>query len=113
MSAVDRLYAKGVGMHSTSRLAYRLTGEHRQFAAELAVDDLAGRRGSVQFRVYLAGANGKWTRAFETDVIRGGQSPVPIFVDVTDAQAIALIVDFADYGDQLDYANWLSARLVK
>jgi len=107
------VYEKGIGMHSTSRLAYRLSGDYRQFAAELAIDDLAGKRGSVRFRVYLAGADGKWTRAFESDIIRGGQPPVPVSVDVTGSLAIALIVDFADYGDQLDYANWLNARLVR
>lgn len=104
---------KGIGMHSSSRLAYRLGGDDRQFAAELAIDDLAGGRGSVRFRVYLADANGKWTRAFESDIIRGGQPPQPISVEVSGSQAIALIVGFADYGDTLDYANWLNARLVR
>lgn len=107
------LYAKGIGMHSTSRLAYRLGGEYRQFASELAIDELAGQRGSVQFRVYLADANGKWTRAYQSDIIRGGRPPVPVSVDVSEAIALALIVEFADYGDQLDYANWLNARLVR
>lgn len=107
------LYEKGIGMHSTSRLAYRLSGDDRQFAAELAVDDLAKDRGSVRFRIYVAGPDGKWARALESDIIRGSQPPVPVSVDVADKLAIALIVEFADYGDQLDYANWLNARLVR
>jgi hypothetical protein len=38
---------------------------------------------------------------------------LPISVDVSQAQALALIVDFADRGDVLDRAAWLDARLTK
>lgn len=107
------LYAKGLGMHSASRVAYRLDGRFRRLQAELALDDSAGLGGNVIFRVFLADAADEWKRAYESPVVRGGDPAVPIAVDVSQAEALALIVDFADRGDVLDRAAWLDARLIK
>ena len=106
-----RIWTKGLGMHSTSRLAYSLNGEAKRFEAEVALDDHAGRRGSVVFRVFLLDANG-WRTAFESPVVRGGDKPLVVSVALADARGLALIVDFADWGDQMDHANWLNARLI-
>jgi hypothetical protein len=67
--------------------------------------------GSVVFRVLLPGADGGWTTVYRSPTIRGGSAITPISVDVGKARRMALIVDFADRGDVLDYANWLNARL--
>lgn len=109
------VYAKGLGMHTTSRLAYDLGGSYRRFQAEIALDDHAGLGGSVVFRVFLADSNAKWNRvpAYESPVVRGSEKPIPISIDVSGVPRIALIVDFAERGDALDYANWLNARLIK
>jgi hypothetical protein len=45
-------------------------------------------------------------------VVRGGDAPTHISVELGDATAIALLVDFADRGDERDLANWLNPRLV-
>ena len=42
-----RLYAKGIGMHSASRLTYRLDGLYKRFEADLALDDQTAGGGSV------------------------------------------------------------------
>jgi len=109
------VYAKGLGMHTTSRLAYDLGEEYRRFQAEIALDDHAGVGGSVVFRVFLAEANGTWNRepAYASPIVRGSDKPIPISVDVAGATRMALIVEFAERGDTLDYANWLNARLIK
>jgi len=106
----SRLFLKGVGMHSRARLAFPLEGRFQRFEAMLAIDRQAGRFGSAQYRVYL-NQEGKWSAAYQSPVVRGGQPPLPISIDVKDAAAMLLIVDFADRGDELDYANWLNARL--
>jgi alpha-galactosidase len=85
---------------------------YRHFVAEIALDDTAGQRGSVIFRVFVA-REGQWREALTSGVLRGGDPPQPISVDIAGAQAITLIVDYADQGDELDHANWLDARLVK
>jgi hypothetical protein len=112
----DAVFLKGLGMHTTSRLAYDVAG-FRKFEAELALDATAGRGGSVIYKVLLQGAAGgeatAWTPAYESPVIRGHQPPVAISIDLKGASRLALIVEFADRGDELDHANWLNARLVK
>jgi len=103
---------KGVGMHTTSRLAYDVAG-FRKFEAEIALDASAAHLGSVVFKVLLLDGDGSWTPAYESDVVRGGDAPVPISVELKGAGRMALIVEFADRGDELDHANWLQARLLK
>jgi hypothetical protein len=106
-----QVFVKGLGMHSASRIAYRLDGKAARFRAQLAVDDAAGRDGSVIFRVYTAGADGQFQPAYESRVIRGGEPPTPISVNIAAAKAIALIVEHADRGDMQDYADWIDARV--
>lgn len=109
-------YVKGLGMHSASRAAYNLSKEFRWFEAEVAIDDRAGMKGSVVFRVYLdrapRGQPSQWSLGYESPVVRGGTAPLPIRVDLTGAVRLALVVDFGDRGDECDYANWLHARLI-
>jgi len=103
-----QLYLKGVGLHSTARLSWDLDQPWRRFEADLALDDSAGKRGSVVFRVFTDGKE-----AYASPVVRGGEPPQPISVDVSGAKRLSLIVDFADRGDELDHADWLNARLVR
>jgi len=106
------LAMKGIGMHSSSRLAYDLPETARELHGELAIDQRAGQGGSVVFRVYLEEGEGKWNKAFESGIVRGGQRPVAMRVELKNAVRVALIVDFADRADQWDHANWLNLRLV-
>lgn len=110
-----RVVAKGLGVHTASRLSFDLTAaetekKFERFVASIAVDDAAGRRGSVIFRVYLR-SDDKWQLAFESPVVRGGESALPVEVALGEATHLALLTDYADRGDELDYANWLEARL--
>jgi hypothetical protein len=107
-----KLYNKGIGLPSASRLTYALDKPYRRLEAELALDDAAEMKGSVICRVYL-NVDGAWKPAFESEVVRGGEPAVPISVDLKGATAITLIVDYADRGDEQDLANWLNARLVE
>jgi len=103
-----QLYLKGVGMHSTGRLTWDLEQSWRRFEAEVALDDSAGKRGSVVFRIFTDGKE-----VYASPVVRGGEPPLPISVDLRGAKRLSLIVDFADRGDELDHADWLDARLVR
>lgn len=106
------LYAKGLGMHSAARVMYVLPKGVRRLQAELAIDAAAGERGSVVFRVFT-NTGQEWRPAFTSEVVRGGDPPTPISVDLEGVKAITLMVDYADRGDTQDHANWLDARLVK
>ena len=108
LSAGGRTYLKGIGMHSASRLTYLTEGRYARFDALLAVDDAAAGQGSVRFRVFVDG-NPKFT----SDTLRGGDPPLPISIDISNANRIDLVVDFADRADQWDHADWLDARFVR
>lgn len=112
LRAAGGVYEKGLGTHSTSRLAYQLDGTYSRFEAELAIDQQAGRGGSVVYRVIVNRGTG-WQTAYESPVIRGGDPPLPVSFDLQGVRLLALIVDFADRGDQQDYADWLAARVIK
>jgi hypothetical protein len=108
-----RLFAKGLGMHSPSRITYDLDRPYRRFEAELAIDEEAADRGSVVFRVLVDDGRGAWSERATSEVIRGGAAPVPISVDLSGAKRLSLLVDYADRADELDHADWLNARLVR
>lgn len=103
-----RLYLKGLGMHTAARLTYALGRQYTRFQAELAVDDSTAGGGSVRYRVFVDGR-----RKYTSETVRGGAQPVPVAVDLTDAQRLDLFVDYAERADELDHANWLNARLIK
>ncbi|MEX2309286.1 MAG: NPCBM/NEW2 domain-containing protein [Pirellulales bacterium] len=108
----SKRYLKGISMHSAGRLTYRLDDAYQRFDAAVAVDDSAGGRGSVTFGVYVL-RDGQWQEAFTSGVVRGGEGPRQVSVDVSGAQGLTLTVDYADRGDEMDRADWLDARLVK
>jgi hypothetical protein len=107
------VYAKGLGMHSPARITYDLDQPYRHFQADVAVDREAQQRGSVVFRVFTDDGAGAWQERAASEVLRGGEPPQPISVDLGGAKKISLLVDFADHGDELDHADWLNARLVR
>lgn len=109
------VYSKGLGMHATSRAVYDVAGKYSRFHAEIVLDDQAGRRGSVIYRVFVerpAGQARKWSLAYTSPIVRGGDQPRSVSADLSDATRIALAVEAADGGDTLDHANWLHARLI-
>lgn len=106
LRAGGQLYPKGLGTASRSKIIYPLDQPFSRFEAALAIDDSTGGRGSVIFRVLLDGK-----LVYTSPTIRGGQKPVPISIDTTDAKQLELEVDYATQADQLDHADWLDARL--
>jgi hypothetical protein len=102
-----RLYVKGLGMHSAARLTYAIDRPYQRFEAELGIDDVTDRRGSVTFRVFVDGE-----QKYQSPNIRGGEPPVRAAVDLSGGRQLSLVVDYGEWGDQRDLANWLNARLV-
>jgi hypothetical protein len=86
----------------------REAGTTTRFEAEVGIDDSTGGRGSVQFRVLVDGRE-----KFASPIVRGGDAPLSVSVDVTGGEKLELVVDHADRGDVLDHADWLNARLVE
>lgn len=106
LRAGGKSFLKGIAMPSTSRLAFPLDGSTARFRAEIAVDDAAGLRGSVTFRVFVDAEE-----RYRSEIVRGGDAPTPVNVDIAGGKQLSLVVDFAEYGDEQDHALWLNARL--
>jgi hypothetical protein len=110
----EKRWHKGLAMHSASRITFPLdpNDRWRRFEASVAIDDTARERGSVTFGVVVL-REGRWQSAFTSGIVRGGDAPADISIDVSGATGLTLTVDYADRGDELDHADWLDARLVK
>ncbi len=106
------LYEKGIGMHSLASLTYQFEEPYQRFDATLGIDDSAGNRGSVVFRLYVDDGSGKWQLRYQSDIIRGGDGTTPISIDLSGIRGLSLMVDYAERGDEMDRANWLDARLL-
>lgn len=100
-------YLKGLGVHSAAVLKYDLAGRYNWCEAELALDDSTGARGCVVFRILVDGR-----LLYKSEPISGGDPPVSIRLDMTQAQELELVVDYGPWGDEMDRANWLDARLI-
>ena len=108
----EQLFDKGLGMHSVASLTYRLDKPYERLEASVGIDDSTNGRGSVVYRVYIDDGSGKWQQRYQSEIVRGGDPPIPISVDIAGAKNLSLIVDAADRGDEQDHANWLDARLI-
>jgi hypothetical protein len=113
LRASGKLFQKGLGMHSASRLTYHLDREYDRLEAQLAIDDATAGFGSVVFRIFVDDDDGHWQPRYTSPVIRGGDPPLPISIELGGSKRISLLVEFADRGDEMDDADWLDARLVR
>lgn len=104
-------YRKCLAMHTAARTVYQVPTGATHFAAEVAIDDSSGQQGSAIFRVYRV-TDARPELSYESVVIRGSDSPQPVKVAVEGATVLILVVDFADFGDELDNCLWLDARWV-
>ncbi len=97
----------GIGTHAESRFTVDLKGGAERFLALAGVDAEVGKRGSVRFQVYLDGK-----LALTTRVLRGGEKPLLVDVDLRGAGRMDLAV--TDGGDGIDYdhADWGGALLL-
>lgn len=105
-----RVVEKGVGMPSKSRLLFVVPPKFPRFRASLAIDALAGPGGSVRGRVFLVSPEEAPRELWTSEIIRGNDAPVELDLHCQPGRAILLVIESADRGDQLDYANWLDAR---
>jgi len=104
-----RTYARGVGVHSYTRLAYPLGGGYARFEALAGLDaDAAGRTSKAALRVLVDGE-----KVFEAVLARGDE-PARIALNLAGKKELVLVADFGPDGDDRgDAVNWVDARLVK
>ncbi|HLU46454.1 MAG TPA: NPCBM/NEW2 domain-containing protein [Planctomycetota bacterium] len=103
-----RTYYRGLGVRSRTTLEYALDGQYRAFAATIGIDDAAGDKGGVTFRV---SADGK--SLYEKD-LRAGAPPEVVSLPLEGVDVLSLEVDYGPDGSDLgDHAVWGAARLTR
>lgn len=104
-------------MHSPAQAAYRADGQPARLLATVEIlksppsGSSVAPAGSAQCQV-LVGRNGQLASLWQSEVIRIGQAPVMVDVDVSNAQLIVLLVDQADTGTLGDHVLWRDVRVV-
>lgn len=105
------VFAKGLGMHSRTRVTYALAEPFRRFEALVGLDEITGRRGSVRLRVHVNREPVDLGRAGEELTFKRGA--MHLSVPLKGARELTLEVDFGENGDVEDHVNWADAMLVR
>lgn len=99
-------YAKGLGVHAPAELGFDLGGRCSAFAADVGIDAEVGAHGAASFQVWSDA-----TLIYDSGVLTGGMPALPVYLDITGASELRLVVVPA--GDTTDYAHadWAGARV--
>lgn len=93
-------YAKGLGTHAQSEVAYYTGKACAKVTADAGVDDEEAANGSVSFEVW-----GDGTKVASTGVLTTGVPAQPLTADVTGAEVIRLVVTDGITSGQGDWAD--------
>lgn len=104
----DKLYKKGLAVHSRAALTYELDGRYETFKTTVGFDDAAGGRGRVVCRVL-----GDGKALFAEKALRGDKDPVAVSVAVAGVKQLRLEVDFGEAEDTGDRVIWAEARVFR
>jgi hypothetical protein len=104
-----REYSIGLGMHSRSIATYAIPANAGQFLATIGIDDDARGEGKAVFVVQLDG------KTVSTSPPLTGKDPAVQVgpIPLAGHKRLTLIVEFGQYGDILDYADWCDAMFVE
>lgn len=101
------VFPHGLGTHSPGVIALNLRGGARRLRATVGIDDEAGPgRGSAEFQVLGDGNRPLW----RSGVMRQGQPPRAVDVDLAGVQRVILRVTTGGDGYEFDHADWADAR---
>lgn len=101
-----------LGMHAPATARFAVPVPGGRFEGRVGIDDTAGSGGSVVVRVRTVTDAGPGDDAFVSPVLRGGDRPLDVRVDLGSATMIELVVEPADGGAVLDRVLWLDPRVV-
>ncbi|MFF5919704.1 sigma-70 family RNA polymerase sigma factor [Streptomyces flavochromogenes] len=101
-------YAHGVSVHAPSSLLIDLNRQCTRYDAIVGVDDLSALLGvgGVRFSVY-----GDEERLWRSDVVRAGDPPVPVHVDISGRRTIRLVVEEHTPFGRAAVADWAQSAI--
>ncbi|MGC9669045.1 NPCBM/NEW2 domain-containing protein [Planosporangium sp. 12N6] len=100
------VYAKGLGVHAPSTVAYFAGARCTTVTAFVGVDDEKQTNGSVTFEVWADGRKVADSGLLTTDL-----AAVPLSADVTGATVVRLVVTDGGDGINSDHADWADAKI--
>ncbi|MCN9240342.1 NPCBM/NEW2 domain-containing protein [Streptomyces sp. RY43-2] len=100
------VYAKGLGVHAESDVAFYTGGLCSTVSARVGVDDEKGGAGTVAFEIRADD-----TKAAATGVLTNAMPAQQLTADVTGAQVVHLVVTDGGDGIDSDHADWADAKL--
>ena len=101
-----KVFKKGIGVHSNSKIKYMIDGKYKTFTSYIGLDDVTGDKGSVVFQIW-----GDGTRLYDSGVMTGATAAKKISVDVSGKKELWLVVNDANDGRAYDHADWADAKL--
>jgi len=107
ITMAEKVYAHGIGLHSAAVMCVDLKGKGQKFSSYVGVDDETRGLGSVIFQVWLDGKE-----VYDSGLLRGGDDPKLIEIDLTGAKQMLLIVDEATDGMSSDHADLADAQIL-
>ncbi|MEM6472365.1 MAG: NPCBM/NEW2 domain-containing protein [Planctomycetota bacterium] len=103
----DKVYSKGIGVASNSRLEYQLSDEFVTLFANIGIDAETGGRGDCVFLV-----RGDNQELFRRE-ISAADEPHKLELDIRGVRKLELIVEAGADLDLADHANWCDACLLR
>lgn len=103
----ERVYSRGIGVHSYSRLVWTIDPAYRAFRTQYAIDGQLAYA-NVVVRIKLD----ERVVHEQKDMVAGTMSPL-VVIDTAGAAAITLEVDYGDSYDVQDRFNWIEPALLK
>ena len=105
-----KIYEHGVGTHAVSRLTVDLHGIAVAFQAQVGIDDQVLEKkmsGSATFLVFV-----DQKKVFDSGVLKAGQAPVSVDVDLRGAKRLDLEVHDGGDTNDYDHADWADAKIL-
>ncbi|MCP4451113.1 MAG: hypothetical protein GY809_06605 [Planctomycetes bacterium] len=99
-------YKHGVGTHPPGRFLINLAGRGDRFTAVVGIDDEKKTGGSAEFII-----KGDGKILWSSGIMRGGQAPKPVDVDIRGVRFMDLVVTVAGDGYGNDHTDWANAKI--
>lgn len=100
-------FTTGIAMQSRAEVTYAIQPADSHFTACVGIDDVAERHGSARFAVRIDDRV-VWT----SDELTGTSAAVRVPpIPLTDGKTLTLVVDFGEYADVADFADWCDASI--
>ncbi|MDR1518284.1 MAG: NPCBM/NEW2 domain-containing protein [Dysgonamonadaceae bacterium] len=103
------LYLKGIGTHAISEASFILDGQKGRFKAFVGVDDNAQSDSASSIIFYVLTNKGV---AFNSDVMKKGDKPKPIDIELKGVTELFLLVESTSDGIGYDHADWADAKFI-